>query len=227
MRYAAIIPARAGSKGVPGKNLRLIAGKPLIAWSIRQARACARISEVIVSSDGSEILAAAAEWGADALARPAELAGDAAPTEPTLIHAACALEKLGRRPDAVVLLQPTSPVRRPESLGRALDVFEKAGADSLLSVCENHAFFWKNMDAPSALYDYTRRPRRQDIAPGDRWYRENGSIYVTRTDLLLKENNRLGGRVALSLMSEEESFEIDTETDFQVVEKILERERLA
>ena len=223
--YAAVLPARAGSKGIPGKNLKAIAGKPLLAWSIETALACGRLSDVVVSSDGDELLALAGRWGAAALRRPAALATDAAATEPTLVHAVQWLESAGRRPDAVVLLQPTSPLRRAGTLDKALDLFEKSGADSLLTVCESHAFFWKNPAAPEALYDFRHRPRRQDIPAADRWYRENGSIYVTRTDVLLRENNRLGGRIALLPVSEEESVEIDSEADFAIVEKLLERER--
>ncbi|MBL0350877.1 MAG: acylneuraminate cytidylyltransferase family protein [Elusimicrobia bacterium] len=224
-RYAAIIPARAGSKGIPGKNLKAIAGKPLIVWSVESALACRRMDAVVVSSDGDDILEAARRGGAEALRRPAALATDAAGTEPTLVHAVQWLESVGRRPDALVLLQPTSPLRRAGTLDKALDLFEKNGADSLLTVCESHAFFWKNPAAPEALYDFRHRPRRQDIPPADRWYRENGSIYVTRTDVLLRENNRLGGRIAMLPVSEEESVEIDSEADFAIVEKLLERER--
>lgn len=222
MEYLAIIPARGGSKGIPHKNVRELHGRPLIEWSILSARGAVRLGRVVVSTDSEQIAEVARHAGAEVpFRRPAQLALDTTPTEPVLIHALDELQLTGYQPDAVVLLQPTSPIRRPGSIDAAIALFETAGADSVVSVCENHHFFWRNRDAPEALYDYRNRPRRQDIPVAARWYRENGSIYVTHASILRRERNRLGGRIAMHVMSEEESWEIDTEADLRIVESLM------
>lgn len=227
MKYITIIPARSGSKGIPHKNIKMLGGKPLLAWSIDSSVKCSKISRTIVSTDSEKIAEISKEYGAEIPElRPAHLAQDSTPTEPVLIDI---VEKLAKQesyfPDAIILLQPTSPFRMDGRLEQAIELFERQRADSLLSVCPNHHFFWKNEECPEALYAYQARPRRQDIKIEDRWFRENGSIYITKTDILTKKRNRLGGKIAMLVMTEEESYEIDSELDFKINELIFKEQK--
>ncbi len=222
MRYLALIPARGGSKGVPGKNLRLVGGRPLLAWSISQALACSRINRTIVSTDDPDIADTARLHGADVpFLRPAELAADESPTEPTMVHVVTRLREQHETYDAIVLLQPTSPLRSVQTIESAIDRFEQEGADSLLTVKEIHPFLWRISPSVTASYDVTRRPRRQDLRAEDRVYEETGSVYITRTDLLMRSGNRLGGRIVLHPTESIEAIDIDSEADLWVANAIL------
>ncbi len=222
LRYLAIIPARGGSKGVPDKNIRNINGHSLIAWSIRQALVVPSITNVVVSTDSEEIALIAKEYGAEVpFIRPKELARDETPTEPVMAHSIEWYESRGIKHDAVILLQPTSPLRLPGSLQKAVEYFEVEKASSLLSVCASHAFFWRKTSPVSASYDFKNRPRRQDINEDERSYKETGSIYITLLDALKKYNNRLVEEILPFEMAEIESYEIDTEVDFLVIESLM------
>ncbi len=222
LKYLAIIPARGGSKGILGKNLKELNNKPLIAWSIEHALSSPEVQHVIVSTDNQEIAKVSIDCGAEVpFIRPIDLAQDTTPTEPVLIHALDYYERQGYFFDAVILLQPTSPFRKKGALSKAIIEFENSNSDSLLSVCENHHFFWKSKAKPEALYDFQNRPRRQDISEFDRWYRENGSIYITRAHILRKNNNRLGGKISMFVMTEEESWEIDSQADLKIASALM------
>lgn len=220
----AIIPARGGSKGIPGKNIRLVAGRPLLAYTIEHALHTPQISRVVVSTDDSVIARVAMESGAEVVMRPPEISGDTASSESALLHTLDHLrESEGYEPDLVVFLQATSPLRAPDDIGRAIDTLIAERADSLFSACPVHGFVWRRDRAPgseprSFSYDYQVRPRRQD-APED--LIENGSIYIFRPGVLRESGNRLGGRIAVHLMDPVNSFQVDEPADLELIERLL------
>ncbi len=220
MTTIAIIPARGGSKGVPRKNIRLLAGKPLIAHSIEDAQESNLVDQVYVSTDDHEIATIAAEYGANIIERPAELAHDTASSESALIHSLQTLEQQNINPDLLVFLQCTSPIRTGVEIDQAIAKLKAEQADSLLSVSPSHRFLWEEVDgvAKSINYDYRHRPRRQDMNPQ---YVENGSIYVFKPWVLKENQNRLGGKIALYVMSEMAAVEIDSEDDFKMIDFLM------
>lgn len=220
MTTIAIIPARGGSKGVPRKNIRLLAGTPLIAHSIEDAQQSSLVDQVYVSTDDPEIAAISAEYGAKIIHRPAELANDTASSESALIHALQALEDQNINPELLVFLQCTSPIRTGAEIDQAIAKLKKHQADSLVSVSPSHRFLWEEVNgvAKAINYDYRHRPRRQDMNPQ---YVENGSIYVFKPWVLKETKNRLGGKISLYVMSEMAAVEIDSEDDFQMIEFLM------
>jgi CMP-N,N'-diacetyllegionaminic acid synthase len=223
MKTLAFIPARGGSKGIPRKNLKEICGKPLITWSIEAAKNAQLVETILVSTDDEEIAETARRAGAVVpFLRPGNLASDTASTEATMLHALAFEESEGRHYDAMLLLQPTSPLRMPGTIDAAITHFDTSSCDSLVSVCEDHGFTWKNLAQPTSSYDVFNRPRRQDILDQDRVYRETGSIYITDCRILKETGCRLGGRITMFEMDTIEQLEIDTEIDLMLVTRLME-----
>ncbi|MFI7484333.1 cytidylyltransferase domain-containing protein [Kocuria sp. M1R5S2] len=226
MKILCVIPVRGGSKGVPRKNLRPVAGKPLLVWTVEQALTAEADLDVVVSTDDEELAAIARQAGAEVpFLRPAELAQDTTATEPVVEHAIRWMTEHGRRPDAVMLLQATSPVRLPGTIDRAVAQFEASGADSMVGVVPQAPFLWSMPEEPggqpAAQYEVGRRPRRQELTDRSLAFRENGSLYITRTEVYEQQHNRLGGRIELFVLDEAEGVDVDTELDLAVAEQQL------
>ncbi len=222
----AVIPARGGSKGLPGKNLRMLAGRPLIAWTIGDALASGCLDRVVVSTDAPDIAAEARRRGAEVpFLRPAELAGDATPTLPVLRHAVAELEaREGYRPGLVVALQPTSPLRGPESIREAVAKMADPRVDSVVSVCpaEHSPYLLRRLEGDRAVPFLDVDPlrgglRRQDLPPV---YRLNGAVYAFRRDNLLGDEP-YGAEVRAVVMENWRSVDIDREEDLVVAEAFL------
>ena len=215
----ALIPGRGGSKTLPGKNIKEFAGKPLIIHSIEYALESKFVYEVVVSTDDSKISKISRDAGAAIIKRPDELSTDTAATESAVEHY---LNSRSKKPDIIVLLQATSPLRPKNSLDKAITYFIKEDFDSLLSITPTHHFFWRVKDDNTAYaeYDYLYRPLRQDMNPEDMRYIENGSLYIFTRKHFEKIGNRLGGKIGYVAWSEEYGLEIDTPLDFEFVEKL-------
>jgi CMP-N,N'-diacetyllegionaminic acid synthase len=218
----AIIPARGGSKGIPRKNLVDVCGKPLIAWSILQARNARRIDSVWVTSDDDEILAVAESFGAKPIRRPAQISGDQASSELAWLHALDVIEGQGVIVDLVVAMQATSPIRESSDLDSGLQSLLEKNYDSLLSVAEVEDFFtWRicaDGGAESVNYDFRNRKPRQQI---EKRYLENGSFYVFHPHQFRRDNNRLGGRIGLFVMGRHKMFQIDNPEDIKLCAAVM------
>lgn len=222
----AVIPARGGSKGIPRKNLRLLAGRPLIAHSIAQAGMSRLVDRVVVSTDDPEIGEVSRACGAEVIWRPAELSSDGASSEAAILHALDSLkDSEAYEPNLVAFLQATSPIRRPLDIDGAIELLIQSKADSVLSATPWHGFTWKSQDnSRPQNYDPVRRPMRQERKEE---YQENGSIYIFRPSLLRTVGSRLGGKVCIYPMDRWGSIDIDTEDDISLCEWILERQKVS
>ncbi|HLT71723.1 MAG TPA: acylneuraminate cytidylyltransferase family protein [Cyclobacteriaceae bacterium] len=222
MKVLGIIPARGGSKGVPGKNIRPLNGKPLIVYTIEAALA-SRLTDVIVSTDDDAIANVAREAGANVpFRRPAELSGDSARSIPVAQHALKFMEEVNNTVyDAIMLLQPTAPFRTVEDINRALDILEATGADSVISVQDVEAFHparMKYLDGDKLIdppfCEAYENQGRQELRP---MYIRNGAIYLTRRDVLLGGSYK-GNDCRALIMPPERSVNIDSIHDFEYAE---------
>ncbi|MGH1387694.1 cytidylyltransferase domain-containing protein [Kordia sp.] len=221
MNILAVIPARGGSKGVPGKNKKLLHGKPLIQYSIDAALQSKHISEVVVTTDDDEIIAIAKSLGANVpFVRPKHLAEDTTPTLPVIQHAVSHFEAEGKQFDAICLLQPTSPFRPKGFLDKALETFQEKQTDSLVSVLEvphqynPHWTFEANDNGvlQIATGEQNIIPRRQELPKA---YHRDGSVYITKTNVLMHEDSLYGNSVAYIVSDERFYVNIDTIEDWE------------
>ena len=223
----AIIPARGGSKGLPNKNIYPIFGKPLIEWTLEQAKISKYIDEIIVSTDDINIMNIAKKKGAIIIERPNNISGDEASSESALIHSIGVLnEKLNMKPDIVVFLQATSPLRKRHDIDDAIKTFINRGLDSLFSVTTpDDLTLWQEEKGEwkSINFDYQNRVRRQDMSTN---YIENGSIYIFKPQILEKFNNRLGGKISTYKMDFWQTWELDTYEEIELIEFFLEKKNL-
>jgi CMP-N-acetylneuraminic acid synthetase len=219
MRVLGVVPARAGSRGIPGKNIMPFLGKPLLAWTAQAALRAKRLTRVILSTDEERIAEVGRQWGLEVpFLRPATLAQDDTPTLPVLQHAVRALESEGGRYDAVCLLQPTNPLRSAAAIDACIDLFDSRDADAVVSVLPvPHSYnpHWTYcLDAEGILRLSTGEeapiPRRQDLPPA---YHRDGSVYVTRRDVLMVHNSLYGRRLIPYFMDEAQSVNLDTAAD--------------
>ena len=219
MSVLGLIPARGGSKGIPRKNLRELAGKPLLAWTVEAALACPLLDRVLVSTDDDEIAAAARACGAEVpFARPAQLANDDTPDLPVYRHA---LETLGDEFDVVAWLRPTAPLRTAEDIAAAVRLLEETGADCVRSVCEaEHSPYWMGRVEEGRLVPLLDDlpPQRQLLPPV---YRLNGAVDAVRCAAVGEE--LFDGDVRAYVMPPERSVDLDTELDFLLAEVLLRR----
>jgi CMP-N-acetylneuraminic acid synthetase len=225
-RVVAVITARGGSKGIPGKNIAKVGGKPLIAWTIDAALSSSTLSRVLVSTDSREIAQVAVDCGAEVpFIRPAELATDEAPHIAVLEHAVQWLaEESHPLPDYLMTLQPTSPLRTASDIDRAVGIAEAHEAMAVVSVCEtgHHPYLAKTVTQEGTLTDFIRKDveslRRQDLPPV---YALNGAIYLNRTESIRKDRTLLPKGTYAYIMPPERSLDIDAPWDLYLADLVL------
>jgi CMP-N,N'-diacetyllegionaminic acid synthase len=226
----AIIPARGGSKRLPHKNVLPLQGKPLIAWSIDAGLQSQYIDQVMVSTDCNEISDIALQYGATVpFLRPSDISGDSASTDSVVLHLLATLSEQDK-PDIVVILQPTSPLRSHVDIDNALQKLLLKQAQGIVSVCEcEHSPFWSNTlpvdgNMRSFIKPEIKGKRSQDLP---RCYRLNGAIYAFNSDYLVANQGIRYSEAVYSIeMPTIRSVDIDHELDFKLAEVILNQQKL-
>lgn len=230
MRVLGVITARGGSKGIPGKNIHLLLGKPLLQYTAEAALGAKRLSRVIITTDDEAIAAVARRCGIEVpFMRPAELSRDDTPSVPVVQHAVKFLADQGEQYDAICLLQPTNPLRQASDIDGAVDLLERTGADSVISfvdVGEKHPARMKFISPEGKVIDppfaeQFEGQRRQDLQP---LFLREGSIYLTRTPILMEKNSLKGNDCRAWIMPKERACAIDEPFDLFLAEQLLRRQ---
>ena len=222
----AVVPARAGSKGVPGKNELLLAGKTLVARAADAARASGVVDRCVLSTDSERIAELGREAGLEVpFLRPAELARDDSPMQPVIEHALHEVEREGFRPDAVLVLQPTAPLRTGKHIAAAVRLLDESGADSVVSVVEipkhlspHYAMRISGERLEPFLPEGAAITRRQDVEPA---FTREGTVYAVRRDVLVDRHDLYGSDCRPLVVPAAESVNIDSPEDWAAAEAIL------
>jgi len=227
MKILGIVTARGGSKGIPRKNIIPLLGKPLLAYTAEAALASKRLTRTVLSTEDEEIARMGQRYGLDLpFLRPAELARDDTPTIPVLQDVVSKLDARGESYDAVFILQPTNPLRRPEDIDGAIELLEKTGADSVISffdVGEKHPARMKFITPEGRVVDPPFKEqfegqRRQELP---KLFLREGSVYLTRRAVLMEQNSVQGGDCRAWIIPEERACNIDTLFDLFLAEQML------
>ncbi|HET7451949.1 MAG TPA: acylneuraminate cytidylyltransferase family protein [Thermoanaerobaculia bacterium] len=226
MKTLGLVPARGGSKGIPRKNIRALAGRPLLEYTARAALAAESLAKVVLSTDDPAIADAGRAVGLDVpFLRPPELAEDETPTLPVVRHALLWLARHGEIYDAVCLLQPTSPFRSAATIDGCVALLERSGADSVVSVVavpaehNPHWVYFRSSEGWLRLStgESSPVPRRQALPEA---FCRDGAVYVTRTEVVVERHSLYGDRVAGFVTREEEAVNLDDMEDWRRAETI-------
>jgi N-acylneuraminate cytidylyltransferase len=217
-KIVTLIPLRGGSKSIPYKNIKLMAGKPLAYWTCKAAKGSKYIDEVYVSTEDIQIRETVESFGLGVkiIDRPMEFAKDTSSTEVVMMHF---MEKVPDF-DILNLIQATSPFTTSDDLDTAIQMFFEQGYDSLLTGVLYKKFYWTPSGMP-LNYDYLHRPRRQEF---EGVVNENGAFYLTKKEILEQNKNRLGGKIGIYIMPEEKAIDIDEPADWTPAENLLLRQ---
>ncbi len=216
----AFIPARGGSKSISLKNIKPFCGKPLVYWNVQALQEASVIDRIVVATDSNEIEDAVISFGfskVEVYRRSSENASDTASTESVMLEYLKACPMKGD--DLFMLVQATSPLTRTEDFSGAAEIYTANDCDSLLSCVRTKRFFWTE-EGKSINYDYRNRPRRQEF---DGLMMENGAFYINRVENILRDENRLSGKIAVYEMPEFTSVEIDEPEDWVIAESIMKK----
>ncbi len=222
-----IIPARAGSKGVPLKNIRELAGKPLIAHVIEAANEASSIDRVFVSTDGNNIADIAREYGAKVVMRPDDISGDVASSESAIFHALGVIEKEhGGMPEYTFFAQCTAPLTLAGDFDCAMEIMSSGNYDSIFAAKEFHGFIWrKDENAQMVGVNHNHKGRRLMRQEMEVEYQETGAFYLFDTKGFIEYKNRFFGRIGVCTLPEVRSIDIDTLEDFVRAEEYLKQEK--
>ncbi len=218
MRVLAVVPARGGSKRVPRKNVRLLNGAPLIAHTLKTGLEVDAIDTLVVSTDDDEIAGIAADYGVRVIRRPAELSSDTATTEVALLHALDVLADEHEFYDAILVLEPTSPLRTSHTIEKAVAMLNDGAAESILAVKEtreNIGFVSNGIFRPVV----PDAPRRSQLR--DPFYIESSTIYAATVDWLRRTGTLVCENWGALVVNDSEALDINTENDFEYVEFVL------